>query len=269
MALGAALRCTPGASASARAFAARFGSSMATSGVWACLARSARCERCGSAWQSRMPTTPGPQVVTSSSPSAEATHTIAGSDAESDATVGSVGKSRSTHTRRAPFTSPGTMQSQPASPVAARAARSKCDASFALWNTTDARIWPSVNTSTTCWSMPSARPSAPARPSNKSESIAQWSSAARRARSATARERSAPSSPPGGMPPGPETASSDASCATPANSPPPPPAETATASAAAARKSSAARCSAALISLRGGSASAPSALMPRLSNTNA
>ena len=43
----------------------------------------------------------------------------------------------------------------------------------------------------------------------------------------------------------------------------------ATASAAAARKSSAARCSPAVISLRGGSASAPSALIPRLSNTNA
>mmetsp|Transcript_3241 Transcript_3241/g.11266 ORF Transcript_3241/g.11266 Transcript_3241/m.11266 type:complete len:277 (-) Transcript_3241:517-1347(-) len=161
------------------------------------------------------------------------------------------------------------MQSHPASPVAALAARNKCELSFAAWKTTLARICPSVKTSTTCLSMPSALPSALALPSKRSASMAQWSSEARRARSATARDRNAPFSPPGGMPLS-ATASSVASNATLANSsPPPPPAESATASAACPRNSRALFCSCALISVRGGSVSAPSALIPRDSNTKA
>ena len=226
----------------------------------------ARCGRCGSAWQSRMPTTPGPQVVTSSSPSAGGDHhRRVGRGERRD---GGVRRREpvDAHQARA-FHLPRDDAVPARSPVAARGAEQVRRQLRALEHhgRADLALGEHLHDVRVDAERAAQRAGAPV---EQIESIAQWSSAARRARSATARAQRALLPPRVACPPARRRR---------ARTPPARPREVAaaaaggaaTASAAAARKSSAARCSAAVISPRGGSDSAPSALMPRLSRTNA
>mmetsp|Transcript_31262 Transcript_31262/g.101971 ORF Transcript_31262/g.101971 Transcript_31262/m.101971 type:complete len:389 (-) Transcript_31262:1602-2768(-) len=246
---------------------ARAGSSMATSGTFAWRARSARCERCGSGWQSTTPARSGPAADTSSSPPACSRSTTKGPPV-----VGSLPGSRAASVVKVPAAVPVTRQSQPCAPVSARTRRSRSEHSLDTWNTTDARISPSVSTATLWSGTPSAGPSALARPSKRSETRAQNPSETRRARSAHACERMSTSSrllPPVSNAAASASASRAIAADSPGSTPDSPALRIAAASAESAADHAPAPHATSAPPPTPASASAPSALSARLKSTKA